>query len=500
MTSTSKSPRTPLWTLHVAVFVSGLVLLMLEVLAVRLLSPYFGSTTYTVSGVLTVILTGLAIGYVGGGRLADRRPYHDVFFTVYAAGGAAVLIAALLNNLLLPRIGYRLPMHIGPVLSASLLFLIPSVLFGVLSPFAVRLAQADTETIGRVAGTVFFWSTAGNIVGGLATGFVLVPSLGIRTLVVGGGSVLLALGVAGLLWCRQATRAVVILLVGLAAMFGAMHRRARSQQLVLDVDGTYSRIGVVDQPLRGRPARYLYQNRAITGYMYLDGEDTAAEYAKYHQIHRLFGAAPRRALVIGGGMYDIPRSLLRTLPEAQVDVVEIEPKLLSVAQRLFRLPKSPRLNNFVGDGRRFLQTSGRYNMIVGDAFHSLHATPWHLVTVDFFQLVKQRLAPGGFLLVNFIGNPTRTAPPSALHAELRALTHAFEHHHVFAADGPTVDQTQNVMVVGCRDACPLTEQDFAKQPTEFLRNLASKRLRVPKRVLEQHPLMTDDFAPIASLH
>ena len=147
------------------VFLTGASVLIVEIVAVRILSPYYGNTIYTVSSVISVILAALSLGYYVGGRLADRWPHPRIFFNIIFVSGLSVFIIQLLTTTLLPSQGHRLSLMIGPLVSALVLFFLPSFLLGLLSPFAIKLQQQKLPQrgIGRISGEVFFYSTLGSI-------------------------------------------------------------------------------------------------------------------------------------------------------------------------------------------------------------------------------------------------------------------------------------------------------------------------------------------------
>ena len=118
------------------VFVTGACVLVVEIVATRILSPYFGNTIFTVSSVITVILAALSIGYYAGGRLADARPSRVWFFSLIASGGLALLLLQALANVALPALGKALPITTGPLVSSLAFFFLPALIMGMLSPYA----------------------------------------------------------------------------------------------------------------------------------------------------------------------------------------------------------------------------------------------------------------------------------------------------------------------------------------------------------------------------
>lgn len=174
------------------VFITGASVLIIEIVALRILSPFYGNTIFTVSSVITVILAALSLGYYVGGKLADRHPSTRVFFGIILISGLALLLLHFLGAIILPILSLLLSISTGPLVSSMFLFLVPALLLGTLSPYAIKLqsVQFPQEGVGSVAGKIFFWSTLGSIVGSLLAGFVLIPKFGIDQIIIANGMVL----------------------------------------------------------------------------------------------------------------------------------------------------------------------------------------------------------------------------------------------------------------------------------------------------------------------
>ena len=193
-------------------FLSGAVLLGVEMAASRVLAPYFGNSLFVWAAIIGVILGGLAIGYWLGGALADRFPTPLALAAVVAGGAVAVLAIPLLDR---PVIEWVLEWDPGPrldpVLCAVLLFGPMSVLLSAVGPIAVRLQVRALPRVGRTAGRTFAISTAGSIAGTFVTAFWLIPELGVEQLFVLGAAALFAtaalVGGGGTAACRRRRRA-----------------------------------------------------------------------------------------------------------------------------------------------------------------------------------------------------------------------------------------------------------------------------------------------------
>ncbi|MDH4175910.1 MAG: fused MFS/spermidine synthase, partial [Betaproteobacteria bacterium] len=327
-----------------SVTLTGMAVLIIEITATRMLAPFFGSSVFTLSSVIGVVLAALGLGYYAGGVLADRKPSERWFFSLIAIAGFLVLLLQLLNAVVLPRIAYRLSLVDGPLIVSLLMFFLPALFLAMLSPFAITLLHARKAAagVGNASGLVFFWSTLGSIAGSLATGFVLIPHWGISDIIVGVGSGLVLLGGIGLLVTRSMPRIVPVGVALLGLICGALLRQiaaVEQQGVVFAADGLYERIVIRDMPLRGRTARVLWQDHNVSGGLYMDDGSMAFDYTKYFDLHRLFTPELRTALAIGGGAYNVPRAILQDSPQAIVDVAEIDPTLRALARRYFALPE-----------------------------------------------------------------------------------------------------------------------------------------------------------------
>lgn len=182
-------------------FLSGGVLLGLEIVASRILAPYFGNSVYVWGSLISVFLLALSIGYWLGGVLADRRPSLGTL--------ALILVTAAVFILVLPLVylpvgrfisELDLEFRFSVLLISVLFFLVPSVLMGMVSPFAIKLSATALEEIGRTSGRVYAISTLGSISGALAVSFFFIQWLGTRAIVVVLGLILLVLALLCAVW------------------------------------------------------------------------------------------------------------------------------------------------------------------------------------------------------------------------------------------------------------------------------------------------------------
>lgn len=189
--------------LFFVVFISGAAVLIIEVTATRILAPYFGNTLFTISSIIGIVLGALSLGYYFGGALADRYPKFSIFFFLIFIAGIFSFLIQIFSKTILPAIGYSLDMKSGPPIASLILFFIPSLILGMMSPFAIKLKTLELKEVGKISGKVFFWSTLGSIAGSFLAGFFLIPHLGISKVIIYTASLLAFIGLLGILFLKN---------------------------------------------------------------------------------------------------------------------------------------------------------------------------------------------------------------------------------------------------------------------------------------------------------
>ena len=542
---TSDRPHGRDLALAVAVFLSGGVLLGLEITASRVLAPAFGSSLYVWGALIGVVLTGLAIGYWAGGALADRRPTPYLFVGVLALGAMLVLAVPLADDWVVERVlSWDLGPRLDPLLSATILFGPASAVLAAATPIAVRLAARSIERLGTTAGRLFAVSTAGSIVGTFATAFWLVPELGTDQVIASGAVVLLAaasvvalterLLMAGAALVLGATVAAVVasllapdtggrIAASSVRNYSPVYRlqetrtprkldpsevetRAAGFQLRDARDTRYHRLLVVDDD----DSRYLRFDNSFQSGMYLaDAFRTRFRYTDYLQLGLAYTRDAKRILFIGLGGGSAPKRMWRDFPSLRLQVVELDPDVVATAYRWFEVPHDARLAIDVEDGRRFLRRdAGGWDVIVIDAFYA-DAIPFHMATVEFVELLRSRLTPGGTVAVNVIGALTGDASKllRALTKTYRAVFPTVALHPVYlGANDRVEDEARNVILVATDGAASARaflnrrwRQIRERAPgAPDLREAIHDRWEQPLPV-DDVPLLTDDYAPTDAL-
>ena len=196
---TAPLPLARLAAVGLVIFLANAVLLVLQLVASRLLTPFIGSSLETWTAIIGVFLAGIALGNALGGKLADRYPTPRTLAALLAVGAVAAVWMVLFPKIL---VGTEVHHALGlgpriPVL-AAVLCLPAGVALSLLTPVAIKLGLPDVSKTGRVAGLIFALSTLGCLLGNYVTGFYLIPAFTINTLVLASAGSLLALAVGTL--------------------------------------------------------------------------------------------------------------------------------------------------------------------------------------------------------------------------------------------------------------------------------------------------------------
>lgn len=492
--------------LYGTVFLTGAAVLILEVTAVRVLSPYYGSSLYVFSSVLTVVLAALSIGYWYGGKRADKEQSLDSLYTIITISGLVVLGLLLASMVLLPEIGPFLSVTVGPLIFSLVLFFAPAFLLGIVSPYIIKLQSihSPAEKIGEVVGNTFFWGTMGSIVGSLATGFWLIPTLGIQQTLTLVSVALISLGLVTPLFLNRPLRKNFIAkIVFVALIIGGIiyaFDTSTNSGVVYKGDGLYSAIKIQDLTLNERPVRLLLRDTNNSSAIFHDSNDLVFAYTQFAELYPVLKPNTKDILVLGGGAYTIPRTLTEKDPALSVDVVEIEPILFDLAQKYFDLRDTSRITNYSMDARVFLsQANEQYDLIFSDTFGTDLAAPFHLTTHEFYELAKKSLADEGIFILNYVGKP-EAPTPSLTGSIIKTILATFPNTRAFGLENEEPTNLQNIMFISRNGESVIDVSDATVTNLNGEEKvIAELELPLNNYLLEDEILLTDDRAPVEYL-
>ncbi len=396
--------------LYFTVFISGMTTMAAEFGASRLLGNIFGTSNPVWAVIIGLILVYLTAGYFIGGRLADRSPHPKKLFTILAWGafslGIVPYIAAPVLRLAANAFdNLQVGLLAGAFAGVLVLFTIPITLFGMVSPFAIRLLMKETGKAGNVSGTVYGISTIGSFIGTFLPTLVMIPTIGTTRTFLVFSLILLITALAGLGMTAGRRAAIpylgMILVMVLLAIFGGRGGIKKSTGQIFETESAYNYI----QVLEFDGTRYLRLN---------DGQGWHSVYnpntLEYGGPWQQFLVGPflyterkpediKRIAIVGLAAGTTARQAAAVFPNVVIDGFEIDKKIVDTGRKYFDL-NLPNLNIIVQDGRWGLESSReKYDLICVDAYRPPYIPP-HLTTKEFFQIAADHLAPEGTLVIN----------------------------------------------------------------------------------------------------
>jgi MFS family permease len=424
------------------VFLSSASVLVIEIVAGRMLAPYVGVTLETFTGIIGVILAGIAWGAWLGGRLADSRPPAKVLGPALTIGGIAAALSPTIIDIVGRSVG-RDPLSI--VVAAGVGFLAPAIALSTVGPLVVKASLSTLDETGTTVGRFSAIGTVGAIAGTFLAGFVLLRLFGTRQIAFGVGAVLVLVGVLFII--REAgwksgvgPTAALLAVTGLAAVVTSP----------CEFETEYVCLSVIvdaDRPT----GREIWSDIYRISYVDVaDGTYLQARYAR--QMAQVVDATfpadiPIDALYIGGGGFTIPRWLSAARPGSTNTVLEIDRIMVEVLEDELAFDADGDGNTTrIGDARLLIadESIDTYDLVVGDAFSGA-TVPWHLTTVEFLEEVQRVLTSAGVYVINVIDYP----PLAFLRAELASFSAVFPYVAVIAPEPYlAAEKGGNFVVVG----------------------------------------------------
>lgn len=484
------------WQPYAIVFISSACIMILELTAGRIVAPYVGVSLYTWTGIIGIVLAGISLGNYIGGRLADRWGSLRLLGILFLLSGVTSF-GVLAVDLIGTRLPGDWPVILEILVLVTVLFFVPCMILGTISPVVAKLAVRDLAKTGTTVGKIYAAGTVGSIVGTFATGFVLIAWFGTTTIVWGVALALIGMALI-FFWAGRWQGVVAAALVMVIGLTGAQAAGWTSSRCTLETN--YFCIKVRADERNGQPVRVLVLDRLVHSYSSLD-DPTQLVYSYeqlYAQLTRYWMQRrdDPRALFIGGGGYTFPRYMEALYPHSEIDVIEIDPGVTQVAYDLLGLDRDTRIRSFNEDARLFLerQPDSRYDLIMGDAFNDF-SVPYHLTTVEFNRRVQTWLSEGGLYLVNIIDGPRA----DFLRAYVHTLRQTFDYVYLAPTQRGWRETPRTTFVVIASDS-PLDQQRLASSTANSSLNLSTLLLSDAELdallAAGRTVTLTDRYAPV----
>ena len=411
---------------------SGMIALVYQVAWNRILSLLLGSSVYAFSLILTVFILGLALGTASFSRLLSR---FDDLMKVY---GITQITIGVVSLLIIPLFGtipfinrwiyenWGLEFEFIQITNFGIIFallFIPTFFMGAQFPLVIKLMAKKMETLGREVGRIYACNTVGTIVGSFLAGFILIPVLGMQFTLMSGVLLNVLLGVAILTLGSQLNFNVKIYVLPVVLMFCILAAKSIGPwDTSVISSGSFMPYRIADlkeAELKKNKILFFKEGMhttvttelSVSGNIFLrvNGKTDASLALDMRTqllsgyLPMLFHPDPKSALVIGQGS-GITLGAVEQFPVDEITLVEISPAVIE-GSRFFdpfnhHALDDKRVTVKLEDGRNHIALSDKtYDVIVSEPSNPWISGVGALFTVNFFELLKKRLNPGGLVCI-----------------------------------------------------------------------------------------------------
>ncbi len=469
-----------------------------ELSAARLIAPYFGTSTFVWTNIIGVIMFALAIGYYLGGKIADKNPRLKFileaillacFILIIIPFVTKPLVFLIVNQIITFKASTVL-IFVGSLLTVSVLFIIPILILGMVSPYIIKLLSLIDPNIGKDAGLVFSISTIGSIIGTFLPILVFIPFFGTRKTIIIFSLILMFIALIGLIKVKWKLLLFILVIPFLTLNFSTI-KQASSH--VYETESAYQYIEVQDND--NQRILLLNEGYGISSIYNLDPDNVLTDYYYdyYNLLPYISGNTQKQDILILGLAGGIISTQLDHFfaqdYDLHIDGVEIDQKVIETAQKYFDLDnESLTVHNL--DARNYLQFNDKkYDSIIIDAYSVQHYIPFHLTTIEFFKKVEDSLKENGVVAMNI----NATSKNAKL---IRSISNTMlkTFNHVYFIQEKNNDW--NFMVIASNNE--IDWQTLNNNKYSELDHLVTQSLENVEKIeyYPQYSYLTDDKAPV----
>lgn len=499
------------------VFLSSACVMIIELVAGRLIARHLGSSLYTWTSVIGVVLAGITIGNYIGGRSADRYDARKSLAVLFALSSVACVITVILNNLVGEWIFlWKLNWPIRIFTHVSLVFLLPSTILGTISPVVAKMALDKGLATGKTIGTIYAWGAAGSIAGTFLAGFYLIAAMGTIAIIWTVGGILLVMAL--LYWSRQWILYLWAVIFASAFSMGMIPaawtkttaaylalREKPNPKILYEDETQYCYVAV--RQVSMTPDKRVFMQDKLKHSEVIMGDINRLQY--FHTVifaaitHGLADQKTLSVMHIGGGGYVFPQYIEKNWPGSRNDVAEIDPGITKAATEAFGLKKDTTINTITLDARNYVdqllqaKRNGReipsYDFIYEDAF-SDYSVPCQLVTKEFNDKIFKILTDDGIYMINSIDTYESCR---FLGSYIHTLEQTFPHVYTVTEPGPASIRRIFVLIASKKKIDPENLIRQHRKDLDFWCLNDSETKTAKQR--SGNILMTDDYVPVENL-
>ena len=486
--------------IYILLFITNAISMILELVAARILSPFYGSSNLVWTIIISIMLFANGVGNLWGGKLVDKHNLNNMKSILLFISALSTLIIAIINQYVISVSGVTLnESELSFCACVVALFLIPCTAIGMLSPVINKEVLSETSTIGKKSGIIYTVITLGGLTGTILGGLVLIPLLGCNDILY---ILTMLLFIYSFLYLMAEKKqykhkifAVTFSFVTAANFVGtccvyAMSHGVEQNNGVTIINTGESYIRIFDTKNdKGESIKLFsvaggFESAAFNSpekrdelvFDYLKGYNVI--YDKMTDAHDL--------LMLGGAGYSYPRYVISHYDDKSIDVVEIDEMVTDTAKKHFYLQDfideygCDRLGLITADARIYLQqTEKTYDCILNDTFTG-NVPARALATKEAALAIKSKLNEGGVYAANLIGSSDGYRS-RFLRAEIKTLCSVFKYVWLQKAMQDEDEGEYGNWIVIASDT-----------------NYEYDSVALPLRA--DDPVFTDDYAPVEFLN
>lgn len=481
------------YLLEITVFICWAIVMIFELVWSRILWPYLWTSIFVWTSLIGIILWSLSLWYYLGWKVADKKADLEWLSYIILFSALFIILTLISKNLILTIISdITTNLKISSFFASLILFSPTSILLGIISPYVAKLKITNIATSWTTVWSLYALSTAWSIFGTFLAWFFLIPFFGTNNLLVILSTILVLLSIFVSYKKNLILKIIVFVIVLFMFIWIKEIKNIYANNWLIDVDTTYNRVWIYNRTDNNyKKVRSLLINNEHSSAMYQNSNELVYEYTKYYHLAKHFFPDFKNTLMIWWAWYSFPKSFLENYPNSTIDVVEIDPKLTSLAKKYFNLKDNKNLQIYHEDWRVFLnKTDKKYDVIFWDAFSSHHSLPYQLTTKEAIQKKYDILSKNWIVILNIISS-IEWEKWKFLQAEYKTYKSVFPQVFVFPVWNENDWQNlQNIILIALK-----SEEKPSFTSTDLTINNYLKHLRKLPIDLSM-PLLTDDYAPV----
>ena len=451
-------------------FIADAIYMILELIASRLLAPFFGTTNLVWTAVIGIILLSNSVGNYIGGKIADKKNVEKSLIFILMIISVLIFIIPIFQTDFLSFLSnYIKDTKIGAIVSTVILFFLPSMFLGCISPIVIKLKMKNIENAGKTSGKIYAIATIGSLFGTFLGGFYLIPHFGCNQLLILMSIIIMGLSLFVGRTSDKKYKEVfvfVFILICMITYVIFLKNSLKDQQDVLNgvqnakasFETEYGSIRINNLIYKNRDTRLLLINKGNESADFVDNQEFDIVFPYIKAYEKMFenNTNINNVLMIGGAGYSYPKYYIKNYPNKKMDVVEIDDKVTKIAGLYFNLNnlienyninENHRLRIFNDDGRVYLNKNTiKYDAILNDSFSGFIPAR-NMATKEAVERIHDSLVEGGLYLNNIIGS-LKGNDSRFLKSEIKTIGQVFKNVYCIPCDLNNDEKyVQNFMII-----------------------------------------------------